>query len=324
VTEPAEALLGATPVVGTRGRLDVVRRTVRELGVAMMALGVIILAFVVYQLWGTSLAEQHSQHLLGGSFEKALVHNAKLLGPGHPAFTVVGGRDLSPSTPAGVAVDHLVIPAIHVDKFVVQGTAEADLDKGPGHYVDTPMPGQRGNAAIAGHRTTYGAPFFELDSIRPGARIYLTDTAGRTFDYRVTRKEVVSPNDVAVLDDTPYAELTLTTCNPPYSATSRLVVVARLVGRPLPTVVVTGGAGAGAAGHSPALANTLGRGNGRAWPPAVAYGAAAAVVLLATRLFVARTRRWRRLAAFVAGVAVCAVPLWFCFENVVRLLPQNI
>lgn len=325
MTESAQVLLGATPRVNVRS-LGAFRRTVREIGLGMITVGVAILLFVVYQLFGTSLTERHDQQLLRRSFDHALAVNKAKSPPDRSTVPApAGAQDLSPSTPVGRAIDHLVIPSIHVDKFVVQGTAEADLSQGPGHYVDTPLPGQKGNVAIAGHRTTYGAPFYELGNLHPGDYVYLTNTAGRTFDYKVVHKEVVSPDDSAVLDDTPDAQLTLTTCNPPYSATSRLIVVARLVGRPAPPVKVTTPARPKTTGSKAATASkSLGHGNASAWPPAVAYGAAAAALWVLTRLAVNRSRRWRRAGSLTAGILLCAIPLWFCFENVVRLLPPSI
>jgi sortase A len=305
---------------------------VREVGLGMITAGVVIILFVVYQLFGTALTEEHHQHQLRASFEQALREN-RASGSVGPAVVIPGAKDLSPSTPTGVAIAHLVIPSIGVNKFVVQGTDETDLTEGPGHYIGTPMPGERGNAAIAGHRTTYGAPFYELGNLRIGASIYVTNTSGRTFDYRVRATRVVPPSDVAVLDNTPYAELTLTTCNPPYSATSRLVVVARLVGTPLAVPAAApssisrsaGGSGADSApAPSSAQGTNLGVGTSAAAGPALAYGAAAILAWILTRVVLARTRRWRRAGALVVGLAVCALPLWFCFENVVRLLPPNI
>src|ERR1700722_13538307 len=102
---------------------------------------------------------------------------------------------------------------------------------GPGHYPGTPLPGQRGNVGIAGHRTTFGAPFFRLNEVVPGDLIYLTDTSGTTWVYSVQREWVVAPTDVGVLDPTQKAELTLTTCNPRFEAISRLVVRAQLEAR---------------------------------------------------------------------------------------------
>ncbi len=133
----------------------------------------------------------------------------------------------SPPLPGGV-LDRLVIPAIGLSRYVVQGTAENDLAKGPGHYLGTPLPGQYGNVAIAGHRTTYGAPFWALNELHPGDRIFLIDTTGHTWTYQVTGHIVVTPDELSAIGPLKGHYLTLTTCNPRFWATSRLVVHAEL------------------------------------------------------------------------------------------------
>jgi len=309
---PATGGSGGTPP-GGRPPLGPIRRGIREVGLGLITLGVIILLFVGYQLWGTGFAEQHSQADLKRGFAAAVAANSgdnPTIGPAGPA---------NPSAAVGGAIDHLVIPKIHLDKYVVQGVAEADLQQGPGHYPQTVLPGQDGNAAIAGHRTTYGAPFFDLNELSVGDDILLTNTDNQTFIYKVSEHPlVVSPSDTAVLDNTPFPELTLTTCNPRFSATSRLIVVARLTGRP--PLPVTRPANLGPI----AAVDNLGSGNQAAWPPAIAFGALVALLWVGVRILINRTRRWARLGAYLGGIAVCLVPLWFCFENVVRLLPQNI
>ena len=107
-----------------------------------------------------------------------------------------------PRPTAGGALDHMVIPAIGVNRYVVEGVEELDLQMGPGHYPGTPLPGQDGNVGIAGHRTTFGAPFFRLNELVPGDLIYLTDTSGTTWVYDVVHQWVVPPSDTAVLDAT--------------------------------------------------------------------------------------------------------------------------
>ena len=121
------------------------------------------------------------------------------------------------------------IPSIGLDAKVVSGVQPGDLKAGPGHYPDTPMPGQLGNSAIAGHRTTYGQPFFDLDEVEPGDEIVLTTVQGR-FVYRMTSSEVVSASqsDVVATTDPDVARLTLTTCHPRYTAAQRLIVFAEL------------------------------------------------------------------------------------------------
>ena len=100
-----------------------------------------------------------------------------------------------PPPPEGDAIGLIRIPKIGLDRAIVQGVTVPDLRKGPGHYPDSPMPGQLGNAAIAGHRTTYGAPFNRLDELVAGDEITIVTLAG-TFHYPVTEQLVVSPRDV--------------------------------------------------------------------------------------------------------------------------------
>ncbi|MGH9093914.1 MAG: class E sortase, partial [Acidimicrobiales bacterium] len=283
------------------------------------------------------LTEQNHQAQLKKQFDRALQHRATVPAPVPTSPTsaaatgdapVVGGGSAgaAPAEAApGGAIDHMIIPKIGVDKFVVEGTNEANLTQGPGHYPGTPLPGQTGNSAIAGHRTTYGAPFFRLDALGPGDDIYLKDTSGQKFRYQVFQSLVVPPNDISVLSATPDAELTLTTCNPRFSATSRLIVKAKLVGLPAaPVAAATPKPVPPTGGTAQPTPATLGSGNQGAWPPALAYGAGVVVLWALVRLAINRTRRARRLGAFVLGIGICLVPLWFCFENVVRLLPQNI
>ena len=133
----------------------------------------------------------------------------------------------------GNPVGLMRIAKIGLDKVIVQGTSTNDLRQGPGHYPGTPLPGEVGNAAIAGHRTTYGAPFYNLDELVPGDPIVITTVQG-TFTYSVTGTVIVSPNDTSVVDNTTFPELTLTTCNPRFSASQRLVVHARSTTAPRP------------------------------------------------------------------------------------------
>ena len=117
------------------------------------------------------------------------------------------------------------MPSIGVDNIVVAGVAKSDLKKGPGHYPETPMPGQLGNAAIAGHRTTYGQPFFNVDKLEIGDEITVTTLAGR-FVYRVTGQQIVGPDDyyVVATTDPTVATITLTSCHPKYTARERIII----------------------------------------------------------------------------------------------------
>ncbi len=120
----------------------------------------------------------------------------------------------------------LEIPAIGRRDVVVPGVRVDDLKSGPGHYPDTPLPGQLGNASIAGHRTTYGAPFFDVDQLVAGDELIVTMINGDRFVYEVTGSEIVAATDywVVTTRNPRIAELTLTSCHPKYTARDRIVV----------------------------------------------------------------------------------------------------
>jgi len=129
----------------------------------------------------------------------------------------------------GDALTRIKIPAIGVDVVVVEGTTQSALRAGAWHYPQTPLPCEAGNVGIAGHRTTYGKPFHNLDLLHPGDAIILETPVGKCT-YKVVRTEIVLPTDTHVVDPTPVPMLTLTTCNPKGSARQRLVVHAQLQG----------------------------------------------------------------------------------------------
>ncbi len=128
----------------------------------------------------------------------------------------------------GEVVARLELPTLHRRFAVVQGTDAMSLRKGPGHYPDTPLPGEGGTVAIAGHRTTYLAPFRRVDRLAKSQPIVLTLPYGR-FVYRVEETRIVRPSDVWVKRLVGYERLILTACHPLYSAAKRIVVFARLV-----------------------------------------------------------------------------------------------
>jgi LPXTG-site transpeptidase (sortase) family protein len=203
------------------------RRAVRRRRLAVAAswvrnIGIILILFAGWQLWGTSIEQAHAQQSLRSQF-------ASKAGKATSSFRLAPATAKLPQPAEGAVTARLQIPAIGVDQYVVEGTATSDLAKGPGHYIGTALPGQQGNVAIAGHRTTYGAPFDELDKLVVNDPITLTTLSGVRLTYIVTQAPVaVPPTDVAVLNDAGDNRLTLTTCTPKYSATQRLVVVATL------------------------------------------------------------------------------------------------
>jgi sortase A len=197
-----------------------------RLGSTLIVSGLLVFLFVGYQLWGTGIEAAQSQERLENSFSDL-----------SSATSGSSGRaDASVPPPAPIEVANgdpmalIEIPAIGVSKYVVAGVETSDLKKGPGHYPSTPFPGEFGNSAIAGHRTTYGEPFRQLDELVVGDSIVVTDLVGRRFTYLVTGQQIVTPEDSWVVDtvDPTIATLTLTTCHPEFSAKQRLIVFAEL------------------------------------------------------------------------------------------------
>lgn len=232
-------------------------------GRLLVAAGVVILLFAGYQLWGTGLAEAKSQDRLASDFADRLAEASGAL-PATPSSTTeitgatVAPGSTGPSAPTspttavtptttppqlvdllypepGEPLARIVIPRIGVDKVVVEGVEPEDLRKGPGHFPDTPLPGQDGNAAIAGHRTTYGAPFGDIDRLEPGDEIRVTTVQGE-FVYTVAGQRIVQPEQVEVVDDFGDNRLTLSACHPKFSAAQRIIVWAELQGEPVATV----------------------------------------------------------------------------------------
>jgi len=190
--------------------------------------GIIILLFVVWQLWGTSISQHHAQSQLKSEFQ-ALEASHHAAGSHASKFSLISAAAQAPSPGNGTVVAEIQIPAIGVDQYVVEGTTESDLSKGPGHYIGTAVPGQAGNVAIAGHRTTNGAPFNGLGRLVRGDRIILTTVFGHNLTYVVAgTPQAVSPSDVAVLNYFGDNRITLTTCNPEFSSSQRLVAVGML------------------------------------------------------------------------------------------------
>lgn len=137
-------------------------------------------------------------------------------------------RALNARSETGDPLGRVRMPSVGVSTVFVAGTDTASLRSGPGHYPGTPLPGAHGTVAIAGHRTTYGAPFRRLDELRRGDRVELAMPYGR-FAYEVQRTQIVAPTALWVTRRVDYDRLVLTACHPLYSAAQRIVVFARLV-----------------------------------------------------------------------------------------------
>jgi sortase A len=205
----------------TQLRAQPIRVVLRFVASVMMVSGVLLISDAVITLaWQEPVSAYFSERDQV-QLKKALID---------PPKRVVEKRPLP-----GDAIGKIEIPSIDVSKYVVEGTDAESLRKGPGHYPDTPLPGQHGTAAIAGHRTTYGAPFRHLNDVHKGDRIILQMPYG-TFVYRVERTQIVDDSALWVTKKVNHDRLVLTACHPLYSAAQRIVAFARLTERRPATV----------------------------------------------------------------------------------------
>ncbi len=232
---------GAVPVP-RRGRLRALRPSLPALLVATGALAVgDAVATVVWQEPISALWAAREQHALQDDLARldatyatpaaatATSAATKTTDPRRTAQARIRAlaHTLESRTTSGKPLGELRIPRIDAHFVVVQGTGSSSLHRGPGHYYGTALPGEDGTVGIAGHRTTYGAPFRHLDALRRGDPITMTMPYGR-FVYRVEGTRIVKPQDVSTLRAIGRQRLVLTACHPLYSAAQRLVVIARL------------------------------------------------------------------------------------------------
>ena len=238
------------------------RYWVGGLGKVLIVSGLLMFGFVGYQLWGTGIETARAQRALEDEFEELVASYQEQAPPetapptAPPTGTAAPTTEPTDTAPTdtqppdtvppetvpeavvqdlppierGAPIARLEIPKIDVDVLVVPGVEVDDLKKGPGHFPNTPLPGQLGNAAIAGHRTTYGSPFFDVDQLEPGDELVVTMANGEQFVYEVTGSTIVAPSDSWVIqtEDPTVATLTLTSCDPAYTARNRIVIFSEL------------------------------------------------------------------------------------------------
>ncbi len=296
------------------------------LGRLLLGLGVLLVLFTAFQLWGTGVFEARSQTQLRAQLAHQLPTDAAAKAKALKTAPATGPPEVAPDRAApavGQPVGVLQIPTIGLDQAIVEGVGTAQLRQGPGHYPGTPLPGQAGNVGIAGHRTTYAHPFYNLNEVTFGTKIDITTPQG-IFIYTATNMSTVPPTQVAVLAPTKSAMLTLTTCNPRYSAAQRLIVQAKLTSsllfsadaRTTPTTAPTNSS---VPQSSTALAGDGAEGD---WVAALAWGLATLLVGLAV-FFLAKKRRRHRAIAYVGGGIVVLIVLFFFFASLSPLLPAS-
>lgn len=199
---------------------------VSGLGQTLITLGALVLLLCVFELWITGLSTARDQSRLSRDLERSWAQTAPA-GTSTPAATTP-----SPPPALGSAFARLHLPTLDDgDLVVVEGVGVADLKRGPGHLPGSAAPGELGNMVLSGHRSTYGAPFADLDRLRAGDPV-VVQTRDSWVTYRVRELEVVDPTDVGVVLPVPRrpgaapesGRFTLTTCHPRYSARQRLIV----------------------------------------------------------------------------------------------------
>jgi sortase A len=214
-------------------------KTVQITGELLITFGVIVFLFIFYEVKVTDWIAAGTQHSLANKLEQqwqAPVPGAKAVPPKTTKPTAVD-PPLVVTEGQGFAV--MTIPRFGegFHWIVVEGVNTGDLEKGPGHYPGTALPGVIGNMVVSGHRTTYGHPFNQVDELQNGDAINI-QVRSKTYTYKVIRQEIVDPSDTAVILPVPgkfgvkptQKLLTLTTCNPKYSAAQRLIITAELSG----------------------------------------------------------------------------------------------
>jgi len=306
--------------------VSTLRRVVDIIGRVLIGLGVLVLLFTAYQIWGTSVQEAQVQSGLRTQLQKDTSSDAvkRALAQESALDKLPTGPPVAAPTTAapaeGEPIGDIRIPVIGLNQVVVEGTNTPDLRKGPGHYTGTPLPGQTGNSAVAGHRTTYGHPFYNLDSVKVGDPIVLTTLQG-IFVYDATKSFVVSPSDGTVVDNVIANQLTLTTCNPRFSATTRLVVQAKLAhsqlfpnsGLPVQKPVK---------GKVKPKSQSLAGDSGVSLADALFWGFVTAIVVTGI-FFAAHYLRRQRWLIYGVGAVGTLVLLWFFFGAVSPLLPAS-
>jgi sortase A len=318
------------PQVRRKRRKSGVERVVHVIGIVgrvFVAAGLLLLFFTAYLLWGTGLYTSQQQKEARSALDKKSVVSEEQIAsgkgkipPGHPAQ----------QPRLGDALFTLRVPKIALDAVVVYGVGVDELKKGPGLFPDcaaakgqtvgngectngAKWPGESGNVAVSGHRTTYSAPFWRINELAKGDTIDFVSGRVR-YRYRVRSQEIVDPTaGFTVVEQHGRSELTLTTCNPRFSATQRLIVHADYVGASL----VSATPGASGAGDAAGQRSTK-----QAFGSDVLILAAVAVACALGSLGL--SKRYARVAAYASVTLVVALGIWIAvFPRVVALLPSN-
>lgn len=225
----------APPASAAPPRATSWRRARRVLLLAGLVIGVALVAdgllTIFWQEPITALQQSHDQAALRsdlGKLQETMLAAPAVKGESQATLMRRRARTLLTARADGKALGSVTIPRIGLKTVFVESTTHDALKKGPGHYRGTVLPGMTGTVGLAGHRTTYGAPFRRVDELVKGSRIVVRMPYG-TFTYKVTGTRITTPSDASSLvSHAGTDKLVLTACHPLYSAAKRIVVSARL------------------------------------------------------------------------------------------------
>ena len=296
------------------------------LGKALIWAGLLLLGFTAYQLWGTGIQTARFQDELEKQFVATTTTSTT------PAMSTTTPQSVIEANgiDTGDAVGKISIEKIDVEDWIVAGVTYKALKKGPGLFPDTALPGSLGNTAIAGHRSTFGAPFADLDKLDKGDVITITTRNG-VFTYDVRSVDIVKPSAVEVIEtaDPSRGVLTLVTCHPKWTSANRLIVSAdlrepaattmRWTPSTMPEDITTNNA------TPEEDEEVLSEGwlhDPSAIPQTLLWGLSA-VFMWWLGGFIGK-RLGRRLLARSVTVMPFVVVLYFFYENLARLTPTNL
>ncbi len=290
-------------------------RVLGAVGRVLITAGTLILLFVAYELWGTGIHTAQAQDDARDEIEQQTeAYSAEHPDPRPPRPGQA--QPVPDAPPRGEPLGIIQIPAIGVSKVFFEGVELDVLSSGPGHYEGTPLPGQEGNAGIAGHRTTYGAPFNRIDELGEGDEIIISYANGSQFTYVYNTTVIVAPDRTDVLEYKFDNRLTLTACNPKYSAAERIVVSALLQEPAAPFTPLPDAGDA----VVPLDASTSIDGQTHPKTPAVVWGIAAGMVWLTAWVV---GRAWRKWPMYAIGLPIFLLVLYGFFENFSYALPSS-
>lgn len=212
-------------------------KVVRAVGWALIVSGAVVLLYVVYLLWFTNFETDRSQQDLAESWALTVPDSDAELPDDDPEPVEDEAIELGDAY-AAIWFERDGEPVVNDEVlYVIEGVSLDVLRAGPGHYPESDRPGGEGNLAIAGHRTTYGSPFWSMDELTDGDMIHVLDREGREWVYAYREQRIVAPTDVWVVGEDPRESgaptVTLTTCHPRGSARQRLIAWGELVGDPI-------------------------------------------------------------------------------------------